>query len=86
MSYYKHINGKRYDSHLLDLASSLVRKRRDGRISLDDLQSIFNAVNDRNIVTNTEINTLKYIRQAYNFTRPAITFYNTHIGTLSESD
>lgn len=64
-TYYKYIDGKRYDRALLDLADKLVKNTRDGRISIDDAITLFNSLSDSSKVTETEKNTLKYILDNY---------------------
>lgn len=61
MSYYKVIDGVRYDRELLEKAESLTKGRGDGRISLPDAQLIFQEANDRGILTAVEYNTVRYI-------------------------
>ncbi len=61
MSYYKIINGKRFDRSLLEKAESLLEGQGDGRISLEDAQQLFEATKDHNFITPNEVRTLRYI-------------------------
>lgn len=71
MTYYKTINGKRYDRQLLEQAGTLVQGRGDGRISLDDAKTLFQATEADGMITTTEIRTLRYILDHYSLTAPA---------------
>ncbi len=61
MSYYKHIYGQRYDNNLITLSSNLIKGQGDGRLSLNDVESLITHVHDKKLITNIEIDTLKYI-------------------------
>lgn len=78
-SYYKIINKIKYDNKLLQLANSLTKKQGDGRISEDDIKQLHQEAYDGIGITDTELNTLKYIKNNYNFTEKAILYLNSHI-------
>ena len=70
-SYYKIIDGIKYDRSLLLLANDLVKGQGDGRISLDDSKLLINAAKDGSGITDIEKKTLVYISTHYNLTTSA---------------
>lgn len=70
-SYYRIIDGIKYDRSLLLLANELVQGQGDGRISLDDSKTLINATKDGTGVTDIEKKTLVYISTHYNLTTSA---------------
>lgn len=89
MNYYKTIEGKRIDSRLLDIARQATEGNRDGRISQQDAERLFEAVKDGNVYTETEKNTIGYIRSHFHWTenadrwfRNSISRWRTPIGRL----
>ncbi len=70
-SYYKLINGRRYDRQLLEKAQSLTEGRGDGRISLADARALLEAVQDGRGITEVEKQTLAYLLQHFNWTDKA---------------
>jgi len=72
MSYYKTIDGVRYDRQLLERAEVLTDGRGDGRISLADIQLLYEEVRDRGMITETEERTLAYIRDHFQLTAKAL--------------
>ncbi|NRB49609.1 MAG: hypothetical protein HRU41_18155 [Saprospiraceae bacterium] len=71
MSFYKIIDGQRYDRKVLELAEELIQGRGDGRISRDDAARLFESVQDGRGITPTENKSLFYILDNYNFTDSA---------------
>jgi len=71
MSFYKIIDGQRYDRKVLELAEELIQGRGDGRISRADAKQLVESVNDGRGVTETENRSLFYILDQYNFTESA---------------
>jgi hypothetical protein len=71
MSYYKIINGIRYDRSLLEAAGQYTEGRGEWRISLDEIQSIYTLALDGGKITETEWRTLRYIAQNFTLTNPA---------------
>lgn len=71
MTYYKTINGKRYDRSLLEKAIELTNGRGDGRISLEDAQVLFESTKDKGLITTTEVRSLRYILDHFNITDKA---------------
>ncbi len=70
-SYYRTIDGKKYDREMIRIAEESVAGRGDGRISIDDAKKLYKAIIDGNTITKTEQQTLDYIKDNFNFTTPA---------------
>ncbi|WP_066759263.1 hypothetical protein [Crocinitomix algicola] len=79
MSYYKTIDGEKYDGELLELAEKLTSGAGDGRLSKDDASQILEAVMDGNSYTDIEKATVKYIRENYKWTDAADEWFRTEI-------
>ena len=71
MSYYKIIDGVKYDRSLLTAARFAASGPRDGRISLADAQQLLQKITDGNKVTQIELMTIAYIRQRFRWTAAA---------------
>lgn len=78
-SYYKTINGKKYDKCMLDLADEAVKGKGDGRISTEDAKKLIVSVTDGNRYTDIEKSTMAYIRENYKFTDEADTWLRTEL-------
>ena len=70
-SYYKIIDGQKYDRELLKTAHELTKGKGDGRISLKDAEKLWKDAQDNNKVTIIEIKTLEYILDNLNCTNSA---------------
>ena len=70
-SYYKQIDGKKYDRSLLLLAENLVKGKGDGRISEDDMKKLYESASDGNKITDYEKDTLYYILENFKCTEKA---------------
>lgn len=70
-SYYRTINGQRYDADLLEMAEGLMEGHGDGRLSKADVEALWEAAFDGMGMTAVEMATLNYIREHENPTRPA---------------
>ena len=57
-SYYKVINGVRYDREMLEIADKTTAGQGDGRISVEDAKKLIEAVKDANSYTDTEKTTM----------------------------
>ena len=77
-SYYKQIDGKRYDRSLLLLADNLIKGRGDGRISEADMEKLIVSAMDGNKITDCERNTLMFISKQYNTTENAKIYLENH--------
>lgn len=78
-TYYRRIKGKNYDKGLLDIADKSVSGKGDGRISTEDAKKLLNAVKDSNSYSDVEKKTMEYIRDKYQFTDAADSFFRTEI-------
>lgn len=79
MSYYKTIDGNKYDGELIELADSLTAGAGDGRISMADAEKIFEAVKDGASYTDIEKDTVKYLRDNYKWTDAADEWFRTEV-------
>jgi hypothetical protein len=79
MSYYKVINGKKMDGHLLDLASKVVQGQGDGRISKLEGGVLLQAVTDGGVYTDIEKDTVDYIRSNFKWTEGADDWFRTQV-------
>jgi hypothetical protein len=78
-SYYKIINGVKYDKEMLRIADEAVAGAGDGRISIEDAKKLLEAVKDGDTYTDIEKETMKYIRDNYKFTQAADEWFRTEI-------
>jgi hypothetical protein len=79
MSYYKTINGVKYDGELLEAAENAVKGKGDGRISLADAKDLLEKVMDGNSYTDIEKQTMEYIRENFKWTDEADEWFRTEI-------
>lgn len=79
MSYYRQIDGKKYDDGLLKSAEKAVAGRGDGRISLEDAKDLLEEVKDGDSYTDIEKDTVAYIRDNFKWTDEADTWFRTEI-------
>ena len=77
--YYIEIDGVKCDRKLIELADGAVAGKGDGRVSVDDAKVLFAAAKDHDDYTDIEKNTVKYIRENYNFTVKADAWFRTEI-------
>ena len=78
-SYYKTIDGVKYDRELLEAADTAVAGRGDGRISKADAATLLEQVKDGNSYTDVEKATVKYIRDNYKWTDEADAWFRAEI-------
>jgi hypothetical protein len=71
MTYYKIINGQRYDRSLLEAAEQFTKGRGEWQISLDEIQQIYAQAADALKFTEIEWQTLRYIGENFPLTQPA---------------
>ena len=74
-SYYKTIQGVRYDRALLEAAEVRIYGQGAGRISQKDAEEIVELSKDGGRITETELKTLKYISENYHFTQKAAAWF-----------
>lgn len=79
MSYYREIDGKKYDRSLLETAEELVEGAGDGRLSKADAEQLLAKVKDGDSYTDIEKDTVKYIRENFKWTDAADEWFRTEI-------
>lgn len=79
---YKTINGVQYEKELLDLAEQHTTGRGEGQISMDEAKELIASAQDGSRVTDTEMATLKYIRENYKFTDAAAKLFDEMMADL----
>jgi len=79
MSYYKTIEGKKYDGQLIDLADKLTSGAGDGRLSQADAEKIYESVKDGDSYTDIEKDTVAYLRHNYKWTEAADDWFRTEV-------
>ena len=79
MSYYKTIDGVKYDGELIELADKLTAGAGDGRISKEDASQILEAVKDGASYTDIEKDTVKHLRDNYKWTEAADEWFRSEI-------
>jgi len=78
-TYYKVIDGKKYDKQMIEIAEATTAGQGDGRISLADAKKLIVAVTDGGRYTDTEKDTMAYIRDNYTFTPEADEWFRDEI-------
>ena len=84
-SYHKTIHGVRYDRALLEAAEERILGQKDFRISEKDMYEIFELSKDGGGITETELRTLKYIRQNYHFTPNAAAWFAGKLPAIEQA-
>lgn len=79
MSYYKEIDGKKYDGELLELAEKLVAGKGDGRISEDDARLMLKKVKDGDKYTDIEKASMEYVRTHFKWTDAADQWFRSEV-------
>lgn len=85
-SYYKIINGQRYDRQLLETARQLTEGRGDGRISQQDAEIIWNSVRDAGNITATEKRTLSFLLAQLRWSEKALEWIKSLIDLSGEPE
>ena len=78
-SYYKVIDGKKFDREMMEIAEKATAGQGDGRISLDDAKKLIEAVKDGGRYTDVEKDTMAHIRDNYKFTDEADAWFRDEI-------
>jgi hypothetical protein len=78
-SYYKVIDGKKYDASLIEAAEEAVKGRGDGRISMSDAEILLEKVMDGDTYTDVEKDTMSYIRDNFKWTNEADEWFRSEI-------
>lgn len=76
VSYYKQIDGVKYDRELLELAQSVAK---DGQVSHEDAQTLLEAAKDGKGITQIEKETLKYTMTTLKYTDKAAEFIKAEL-------
>ncbi|MDP7157636.1 MAG: cell envelope biogenesis protein OmpA, partial [SAR324 cluster bacterium] len=84
-SYYKTIHGVRYDRSLLEAADERIAGQGDGRISEQDAKELVELSKDGGRVTETELRTLKHIRENYRFTPKAAAWFAGQLPAIEQA-
>ncbi|MEL6593764.1 MAG: hypothetical protein AAFQ68_26925 [Bacteroidota bacterium] len=83
-SYYKVIDGLRYDRKILEEADRRVAGKGDGRISVDDAEMLLPLIGDFGDVTIVEERTLWYLMEHYNWTMEAEKWFLEKVDRISK--
>jgi len=73
-SYYKVIDGEKYDRGMIEKAEKAVEGVGDGRVSVEDAKTIIAEALDGNRYTKIEQKTMKYIREHFKWTEAAVAY------------
>jgi hypothetical protein len=79
---YVTIDGEKYEKELLDLAKEYTTGKGESRISKEEVEGLFKSALDGRGVTETEMNTLKYIRANFTFIDAAAAMFDEKITAL----
>lgn len=83
-SYYKVIDGLRYDRNILEEADRRIAGQGDGRISLDDAERLLPLFGDFGDVTIVEERTLQFILNTYTWTPEAEAWFLEKVNRISK--
>lgn len=78
-SYYKVIDGVKYDRQAIEWCDDAVSGSGDGRISKDDAAELLELIKDGDKYTDVEKATMKYIRENYKWTDAADEWFRTEV-------
>lgn len=78
-SYYKVMNGTRYDREILNQAEAFAK---DGQISFPEARRLWESAQDGQGITDTERETLEYITKHFKFTDKAASFMKDQLDQL----
>ncbi len=73
---YVTIDGVKLEKELLELAKKHTTGRGESRISKEEAQELIDSAKDGVKITDTEMATLKYIRENFTFTAPAAEIFD----------
>jgi len=79
---YVSIDGKKYEKELLDLAKQHTTGAGEGKLSKDEVADLFKSANDGKGITDTEKETLAYIRKNFEFTDAAARVFDGNYAKL----
>ena len=78
-SYYKEIDGKKYDAGILDAAAKAIEGNGDGRISQKDAEMLLKEVKDGDKYTDIEKHTVALLREKFKWTDAADEWFRKEI-------
>jgi hypothetical protein len=79
---YQNIDGIKYEKELLDLAKKHTTGVGEGKLSKDEVVDLFKSASDGQGITDTEKQTLKYIRNNFKFTDAAAKDFDSAFAKL----
>lgn len=80
MSYYKTIDGNKYDGKIIELADKLTNNNAGNNpISADDAKVLLEAVKDGNSYSDIEKDTMEYVRKTYKWTDKSDEWFRSEI-------
>ncbi|USD36199.1 MULTISPECIES: hypothetical protein [Ferrimonas] len=77
---YVSINGVQYEKELLDMAQAHTTGVGEGRLSKGEVMDLINSARDGHRITDTELRTLHYIRDNFDFTDAAANIFDDEVG------
>ena len=86
MSYYKTIDGKKYDGSIIEAADKLTNNNAGNNpISMDDAKVLLAAVKDGKSYSDIEKKTMAYVRKTYKWTDKADEWFRSEIRKWASS-
>lgn len=82
-SYYKVIDGEKYDRSLLEMAEKMSGKKNEKTIGENDAKKIFEDAKDGRGITEIELKTLKYIPQNFTLSEKAQEYFKKQLAELA---
>jgi DNA-directed RNA polymerase subunit F len=79
---YVTIEGQRYEKELLDLAEKHTTGKGESKIAVDEAREILKSARDGVSVTETEKATLNYIRNKFEFTEAAASYFDQELSKI----
>ena len=79
---YVTIDGRKYEQELLALTRKHATEAKDGTLSRDAVAALFMSAADGQGLTNTEMNTLTYIREKFPFAEDAAPDFDERFARL----
>jgi len=83
-SYYKQIDGNKYDAGMITAADVATQGKHDGRISEKDAKTIFQEAVDGDRITECEYDTIEYIKKTYTWTDKALAWFDKALSRWEE--
>ncbi|PSJ44382.1 hypothetical protein C7H85_13740 [Zobellella endophytica] len=79
---YVTIGGEKYEKELIELATAHTTGRGEGKISKEEAADLLKSAQDGQGVTDIERSTLHYIRQHFEFTDAAASYFDGELAKL----